>query len=84
MTGRLLGTLNGQPVQILGEDGGLTIVTPGVVATYRLRKALLAGSDRVLSALSMIHVPVRVRLGDTATLNVAPSPHPLLAWALRL
>lgn len=78
VTGRLSGTLDGRPVEILGERGGMTLVTPGLFATIRMRRSLQAGSRNLLRGASIVPLPIRLRMGNLATWDVAPSTHPLL------
>jgi len=78
VTGRLSGTAEGCPVDLIGDGAALRVVLPGLVAAWRLRRRLLGGR----AAASFLH---RLGLGLTidvgvATFPVLPHPHPLVRW----
>lgn len=78
MTGRLAGTVDGCPVEILGEGATVRLVLPGVLAAWRLR-GKLGGASPALRLFSQAGIGLRVTAGF-ATLPVLPQPHPLVRW----
>ncbi|MEM9703009.1 MAG: hypothetical protein AAF907_11270 [Planctomycetota bacterium] len=78
MTGRLVGSVDGRPVEVLGEGDSLRVALSGVLDAWRLRGRSV-GASSALQAVSQFGLGLKVSVGSTA-FEVLPQPHPLVRW----
>lgn len=78
VTGRLVGVVDGRPVQIVGEGHRLRLVPSGILDAWRLRGDSVGVVD-ALAALARTGVGLEVSVGSWS-LEVLPRPHMLIRW----
>jgi hypothetical protein len=77
LAGRLVGTCNGRPVVIAADDSGLVVTAAAFQTAWEWRRSVRS----LFPALGMLKrngVPVRVSVGGLVSLEVLPSPNPLI------
>lgn len=77
LAGRLVGTLDGRPVVIAADDSGLVVTAAAFQTAWAGRRSVRSLLP-VLGMLKRNGIPVRVSVGGLVSLEVLPSPNPLM------
>ncbi len=78
LTGRLSGTVEGRPVEIICEGDHIRLDLQGVLTAWRLRGRSV-GAAAVLEIMSRVGLGLSLSLG-MISLPVLPQPHPVVRW----
>lgn len=82
ITGRLDGTVAGQPVQILANGSVIQVVLTSYRSLWLARRGLLAAAPAGVRASRLGRLTVQLVIGERAPVAVLPKPHPVFALFL--
>ncbi|MHC2070005.1 hypothetical protein ACYFX5_21230 [Bremerella sp. T1] len=78
MTGQLIGTVDGRPVELLACGREVQIAFPSVFAAWRARSGAMAFVTRLNPIIKHLQLNVTLRCGKHLTLPLAPRAHTAL------
>lgn len=78
VAGRLVGSVDGRPVEVLGEGKSVRVVLAGVLDAWRLRGRSVGGSAAI-AAFARAGLGLDLSVGS-ASFEVLPRPHLLVRW----